>query len=105
MQNRLDRKTEIILEEKQERRRAVAREVDRRKAVELAMDEMEEYVAELQDQIFNKIKRTSYAWQDAKTAKAGKQKAESASFKRYALLKDLRIQVHELKDQLPDESK
>ena len=105
MQDRLDRKDDLVLEEKQKRRAAVAREVERRKAVELVMDEMEEYVAELQDQITDEVKRAKVALKYSKDAKSAKLKSESVSAKRYALLKDLRIQVHELKDQLADESK
>ena len=105
MQDRLDKKNDLVLEEKQKRRAAVAREVERRKAVELAMDEMEEYVAELQDQITDEVKRAKDAQKDFKVAKSNQLKAESVSSKRYALLKDMRLQVHELKDQLADESK
>ena len=105
MQERLDKKINLVLEEKQKRWRAVAREVEKRKAVELAMDEMEGYVAELQDQITAELKRTKDAQKDTKAAKSAKLKAEVLSSNRLSLLKNIRLQVHELKDQLADESK
>ena len=69
MQDRLDKKNDLVLEEKQKRRATVAREVERRKVIELAMDEMEEYVAELQDQITDEVKRAKDAQKDSKAAK------------------------------------
>ena len=69
------------------------------------MDEMEGYVAELQDQITVELKRTKDAQKDTKAAKSAKLKAEVLSSNRLSLLKNIRLQVHELKDQLADESK
>ena len=105
MQERLDKTDLLIEEEKQKRRAAVVREVERRKAVQVAFDEMEEWVVELQDQLLEEQKRTRAAKKETKSVRDAKAKEETVSSQRLALLQDLRIQVHDLKDQLADESK
>jgi hypothetical protein len=105
MQERLDKKDLHILEEKQKRRAAVARQVDRRRAVEQVLDDTEEWVAKLQNEISEEQKRTRAAQKDATTAKKNIKGVEAVSSKRLDLLKDLRLRLRDVKDELIDKSK
>ena len=105
MQERLDKKDQHILEEKQKRRAAVAHEVERRRAVEQVLDDTEEWVAELQNEISEEQKRTRAARKDAAEAKKNIKGVEAVSSKRLDLLQDLRVRLREVKDDLIDELK
>ena len=105
MQERLDKKDQHILEEKQKRRAAIACQVERRRAVEQVLDDTEEWVAELQNEISEEQKRTRAAQKDATTAKKNIKGVEAVSSKRLDLLKDLRLRLRDVKDELIDESK
>jgi len=105
MQERLDKKNEHILEEKKKRRVAVAKEVERRKAVEKTLDDLYDWIGELHAEIETEKKKARAAGKDSKAAKQAKIKAEEMSNQRLALLTDLRSEMYNLKDQLADESK
>ena len=105
MQGRLDRKGEILEEEKQKRQAAVAREVEKRKAVKQTLDEVYGWVGKLHLEIEMAKKESRAANKNRKAANNAKAKANSLSAERLALLKDLRAQMNDLRDELADESK
>ena len=105
MQARVDRKAELLEEEKQKRRAAVAREAEKRKAVEQTLDEVNDWVGELHLEIEMAKKESRAANKNSKASNNAKAKADSLSAERLALLKHLRAQMNDLRDELADESK
>ena len=79
MQARLDRKCDMLEEEKQKRRAAVAREVEKRKAVEQTLDDLYDWIGELQIKIDTTNKERRAADKNTKSAKRSKAKADSLS--------------------------
>ena len=79
MQERIDQKDELILEEKKKRRATVAKEVERRKAVEQMLDDLYKWVGELHDKIETEKKKARAARKDTKAAELAKAKADTLS--------------------------
>ena len=104
MQARLNCKDEL-LEEKQKRQAAVAREVEKRKAVEQTLDKLYDWIGELHAKINTANKEIRAADKKTRSAKKAKTKADTLSAERLALLTNLRSEMQDLRDQLADESK
>ena len=104
MQAKLDTKSELVLEEKKKRRAAVAREVERRKAVENTVDELYGWIDELDEELREAKSAMRTAKKEATSAYRAKSKLETVASKRLALLKDLKEQLRNTKDDLADES-
>ena len=104
MQVQLDRKSLDVLEEKQKRRAAVAREVDRRKAVENTVDELYDWIDELHEELRDAKSVMRAAKKEANSALSAKSKLATVASKRLDLLKDLKQQLRNAKDDLADES-
>ena len=90
MQAKLDTKSGEVLEEKKKRRAAVAREVERRKAVENTDDELYNWIDELDGELRDAKSVMQTAKKEAARAHYAKSKLETVASKRLALLKDLR---------------
>ena len=90
MQAKLDTMSGEVLEEKKKRRAAVAREVERRKAVENTVDELYNWIDELDGELRDAKSVMRTAKKEAARAHYSKSKVETVASKRLALLKDLR---------------
>lgn len=75
------------------------------KAVKQLLDDFYDWVGELHAEIETAKKEARAAGKDTKASKQAKAKADALSDQRLALLKDLRSEMYDLKDQLADESK
>ena len=104
MQVKLDKKSLDVLEEKQKRRVAVAREIERRKAVENTIDELYDWIDELDEEVRDAKSVLRVAKKEANSAHYAKSKLETVASKRLDLLKDLKQQLRNAKDDLADES-
>ena len=105
MQARLNRKDELLEEEKQKRQAAVAREVEKRKAVEQTLDKLYDWIGELHAKINTANKEIRAADKKTRSAKKAKTKADTLSAERLALLTNLQSEMQDLRDKLADESK
>ena len=79
MQARLDRKCDMLEEEKQKRRAAVAREVETRKAVEQTLDDLYDWIGKLHVKIDTANKERRAADKNTKSAKRYKANADYLS--------------------------
>ena len=77
MQARLNCKGELLEEEKQKREAAVAREVEKRKAVEQTLNELYDWIGELHAKINTANKERRAADKNTRSAKKAKAKADS----------------------------
>ena len=104
MQVKLDRKSLDVLEEKQKRRAAVGREIERRNAVENTVDELYDWIDELDEELRDAKSIMRAAKKEANSAHYAKSKLETVASKRFDLLKDLKQQLRNTKDDLANES-
>lgn len=101
-----DKKDIAIHEEKQNRRVAVARQVERRKALQLqqTVDDLFEWIDELHGEINDAKQSAKKARKDASKSVDKATKASNMATKRLKVLKDMKYQLNELQDKLADES-
>lgn len=105
MKDRLDSKTNQVLDEKKKRRDQVAKEVEKRHLVESAVDELYEWIDELHSEINLQKELTRLARKEKRSAARLKHKLESIAAKRLSMLKDLKSSLREANDMLADESR
>ncbi len=94
---KLDAKDEELMEEKKKRRNAVAREADRRKAVEQTVDDLYDWVDKLRAEIQSARQDARAANKETKAAIRDKAKVETVASKRLSLLKDLKLCLDQAK--------
>ncbi len=93
MQVKLDKKLLDVLEEKQKRRAVVAREIEWRKTVENTVNELYDWIDELDEELRDAKSVMRAAKKEANLAHYTKSKLETVAPKRLDLLKDLKQQL------------
>ena len=104
MKRRLDAKDQQLLDEKRRRRECVAKEVAKRKAIEATISELHTWIDGLHADINEARKEAVLAQDKLNKANMQKNKVVTLASKRLLLLKDLKRQLDDAKDELAEES-
>lgn len=104
MKNKLDAKALLVHEEKKKRRAAVAKEVERRKAIEETVEDLYGWVDEIHCELRDAKSKVKAATQETNAANVAKSKIATVASNRLALIKTLKQQLRDTKDDLAEES-
>jgi hypothetical protein len=104
MQVKLHKKDVLLQRTKRKAREKLEQEVLKRQVVTIEVSEMNKMIDEMSDEVSDAKKKTQIAIKKTQHAKAEKRKVTTLATKHLLTLKELKSNLHDLKDKLADES-